>query len=254
MTSPFVIVVANDWAFRSCCRAALAAAGYRVATPTTREAAEYFLASAYPPDVVVFRARERWNELLAGAIERAARPLGIAVVDRCPDEKRGGTRPVEEAVHSALEQLAGRPLGWRSELTSGVELVDAPHRALVALLSSLESAVRARLPREAMELLRELEAHTEKHFVSEESLMELRGHRDREDHAREHARLLGELGELAQRCAGDEPPPMSRVVLSLRHWLEGHMMTLDRALARELSPAPADAIDGRGVSWKDSDR
>jgi len=240
MTSPFVIVVATDWGFRSCCRGALAAGGYRVAAPTTREAAEYFLASAYPPDVVVFRARERWNELLAGAIRRAARPLAVAVVDRCPDERRGGARPVEEAVRHVLEQLASHPLGWRPALASGVELVDAPHRALVALLGALEGAARAGRPRDAIDLLGELRAHTETHFVAEESLMQLPGYLERDDHAREHARLLGELGQLAQRCAGDAAPPMSRVVLSLRSWLEGHMMTLDRTLARHLAASPGD--------------
>jgi len=33
---------------------------------------------------------------------------------------------------------------------------------------------------------------------------------------------------------------MSRVVLSLRSWLEGHMMTLDRTLARHLAASPGD--------------
>ncbi len=49
MFRPFVIVVADDWDFRNCCRGALVAAGYRVATPTTMDAAEYFLTSVYPP-------------------------------------------------------------------------------------------------------------------------------------------------------------------------------------------------------------
>lgn len=242
MTRPFVIVVATDWAFRSCCQGALVAAGYRVATPTTREGAEYFLASDYPPDVVVFSAREGWREALGEAILHAARPPAVAIVARCPDERLGGTRPVEEAVQHALEQLASRSIEWRDGLALGVELIDAPHRAQLMLLNALESALRTGGQQEATDRLEQVQKHTQSHFADEESLMQLHGYREREEHAREHARLLGELGELGELAVGDardKPLLVPRVVLSLRDWLEGHIMTLDRALVDHLARDPA---------------
>lgn len=243
MTRPFIIVVSDDWGFRSCCRDALVAAGYRVATPTTRDGAEYFLASAYPPDVVVFSARERWEEVLREALRRAVRPLAIAVVDRCPDERLGGTRPLEEAVRTALEQLASASIEWRDELTLGVEPIDAQHRAQLALLNAVGGAVRAGRRQDGMGRLKELQVHAEAHFSGEESLMQLHGYQDCEEHAREHARLLDELGQLAVSWAGHDPPPAARVILSLRDWLEGHILTLDRALAHRLARDPASRND-----------
>src|SRR6266498_3774627 len=103
MFRPFVIVVADDWGFRSRCRGALIAAGCRVAAPTTMDAAEYFLAGVYPPHVIVFR--ERWQGLLADTIRRAIRPVRIAVLDRGPDDRSGGTGALGEAVAAALERL-----------------------------------------------------------------------------------------------------------------------------------------------------
>jgi len=239
MTRPFVIVVATASGFRSCCRDALVSAGYRVATPTTREGAEYFLASAYPPDVVVFSKRERWNEVLGDAVRHSVRRPAVVVVARCPDEKLGGTRPLEEAVQQAVEQLASQSSAWREQLVLGVELLDAPHRTQVALLNTLESAVRAGRHAEAVDRLDDLQKHAQNHFVDEESVMQLHGYRAREEHTREHETLLDEIGALAARCAGDELPLMPRVVLSLRDWLEGHIMTLDRAFAVHLARDPA---------------
>jgi hemerythrin-like metal-binding protein len=242
MTRSFVIVVADDWGFRSCCRGALVAAGYRVATPTTRDGAEYFLASAYPPHVVVFSARERWEDVLREAIPDAVRPPAIAVVDRCPDEKLG-TRPLEEAVQAALEQLASEPLAWRDDLTLRVELLDAPHRAQLALLNALERAARSGRQQDGIDRLQELRIHAKAHFAGEESLMQLHGFPDREEHAREHARLLDEIGQLAAHWARDDPPPTAWFVVSLRDWVEGHILTMDRALAARLGRGPASRKD-----------
>jgi len=243
MFRPFVIVVADDWDFRNCCRGALVAAGYRVATPTTMDAAEYFLTSVYPPHIVVFSARDRWQESLREGIQRTVRPIAIAVVDRCRDERLGSTGPLEEAVRAALEQLVSEPMAWRNDLALGVELIDTPHRAQVALLAALEGAVRAGRSQGAVNRLQDLRTHMEAHFSGEESLLQLHGCHAREEHAREHARMLDEIRGLEARWAGDDLPAIAPIILSLRDSLEGHIRTLDRALARHLARDPAPRND-----------
>jgi hemerythrin len=246
MIRAFVIVVADDRDFRNDSRRALVTMGCRVAAPTTREGAEYFLASVYPPHVVVVSAGERWQEILRDPIQRTVRRVAMAVVDRCRDERRGAGALVE-SVRAALEQLISEPMAWRDDLSFGVERIDAPHRAQVALLAALEGAVRAGRRQNTVDRLRELQAHTEAHFSGEESLLQLHGGHDLEEHAREHARMLDEIRELEARWAGDDLPAIAPVILSLRDSLEGHIRTLDRALAHRLAPQGAPSKE-RGVA------
>jgi hemerythrin len=242
MPRPFIMVVSGDWGFRNRCRGRLGAAGYRVAAPTTRDAAEYFLASAYPPDVVVLSARERWEETLRDAPRSAIRPVAVAVADRHAEERLAGAGSLEETVRAALEQLASAPIEWDG-LTLEQELIDAPHRAQLAALAAVEDAIRSGRRQDGRDRLHELEIDARSHFEGEQSLMRLHGYEDREEHVREHARLLDELGQFAVRWTEGEPQPPFRVILSLRDWLEGHILTLDRALAHHLARTGASGSD-----------
>lgn len=81
----------------------------------------------------------------------------------------------------------------------GDELIDGQHRKMLAMLRTLECSES---PAEIRGLMMKLYMLVREHFVDEEALMERCGYPLREEHAREHGRVLLEMDGFAKLLFG----------------------------------------------------
>jgi hemerythrin len=87
-----------------------------------------------------------------------------------------------------------------ADATTRNSSIDAEHRIQVGLIDALCAAVHAEQPKQAVaEILRQLIAYSEAHFLSEELLMRLASYDDFDEHVADHAHMLTSLKEIAIR-------------------------------------------------------
>ncbi len=79
---------------------------------------------------------------------------------------------------------------WQ-HLDNGADNIDAEHRVQLGLIDALRDAVRQGDKRAVVgEILDQLIAYSELHFVSEQLLMRLYAYPDYEDHSQDHEALI----------------------------------------------------------------
>ncbi len=81
----------------------------------------------------------------------------------------------------------------------------------------------------------ELAAHTQKHFASEEIIMQATGFPATTEHIADHQRVLGELDRFGQRIAkGSTAMAKAWIKEQLPDWFETHVRSMDSALAAHI--------------------
>ena len=127
-------------------------------------------------------------------------------------------------------------LRWTSALSIGVAELDAQHEELFRRVDQLLDAMLARDRSEATGLLAFLQRHVVTHFAAEEQLMRELAYPDAALHAAEHVAYAAEIDALARLFALEGPT--ARLVLRLERgvtsWLQDHIYSTDRSLARFL--------------------
>lgn len=113
----------------------------------------------------------------------------------------------------------------------GIKVMDETHQAFARLVNKLaetdDSAAFARL-------FDMLAAHTRFHFEQEERLMQESGFPAIGEHRDEHARILGQIDQLAMRIVRGRSVMARAFVNELPTWFELHAATMDSALAAHL--------------------
>ena len=113
---------------------------------------------------------------------------------------------------------------------------DGEHQIQLEMLSALCRAVRANTPAtEVGEILQQLVAYSEAHFMSEELLMRLNSYDDYEDHVSDHMRMMDELGEMASANASGNSALVADQADSALKFIGQHIATRDKRLADFLS-------------------
>lgn len=108
----------------------------------------------------------------------------------------------------------------------GDELIDDQHRMMLTMLRTLECSES---PAEIRGLMMKLYMLVREHFVDEEALMERCGYPLREEHAREHARVLVEMDRFAKQLFANGIP-FAQLKEKLEVDVVGHLLAQDRLL------------------------
>lgn len=132
---------------------------------------------------------------------------------------------------------------------------DREHQVQLGLLQALCGASREnRETATVAEILAQLIAYSEAHFMSEELLMRLNSHDDYEDHADAHMRILEVLQMLADDHAAGGMPLLAGKVEAARDIVEEHIATRDRRLAENVSSCGVSgATHGEQIGCLDQD-
>jgi hemerythrin len=137
-------------------------------------------------------------------------------------------------------------LRWTSALSIGVAELDAQHQELFRRVDRLLDAMLARDRSEATGLLAFLQRHVTVHLVAEEQLMREVAYPDAALHSAEHRAFAAEIDALASLSALEGPT--ARLVLRLERevtsWLQNHVYSTDRSLARFVLALRAERANG----------
>ena len=109
---------------------------------------------------------------------------------------------------------------------------DREHQVQLGLLHELcRAADEHRDTASVTEILEQLIAYSEAHFMSEELLMRLKSFDDYEDHVDEHVHMLEMLQEIAASHATGHPALVSGKACEVLGFIGHHIATRDRRFA-----------------------
>ena len=129
-----------------------------------------------------------------------------------------------------------------SALAAGHGEMDSEHRVQMSLLSTLERAVESSHDKDAVkDLVHQLIAYTNIHFMSEQLLMRLGSYPDLGLHESEHDTLMDQLRRIEEGFILGDAKMMVSESQVLRHLLVEHIRTHDLYFSHYLSEMAAPA-------------
>ena len=109
---------------------------------------------------------------------------------------------------------------------------DREHQVQLGLLQALCSAVgENRDTVSVAEILEQLIAYSEAHFMSEELLMRLKSYDDYEDHVDDHIHMLDRLNQIAADHAAGHSALVAGKAAEVLDFIGNHIATRDRRFA-----------------------
>jgi hemerythrin len=133
------------------------------------------------------------------------------------------------------------PVTWTDDLATGIERIDAQHRALYRTVASLKETMRRGATQEAAATVEFLGVYVTDHFDEEERAMQAAQYPGLREHAALHAALVQEFLSYRARFLTEGATPSLTVDLSswLVGWLGNHIRKADAEMARFLRSGPA---------------
>ncbi|MCX7632913.1 MAG: bacteriohemerythrin [Turneriella sp.] len=121
---------------------------------------------------------------------------------------------------------------WREhDLTIGIELLDAQHIWLIALVFHLEDLQKMPEvnPQEIKAVLLEALRYAQTHFMAEELVMSEFHYPESESHTHQHHTFQQNISNLANAPTNIDPESLKRITTFLRNWLLQHIKREDMA-------------------------
>jgi hemerythrin len=116
---------------------------------------------------------------------------------------------------------------WGPSLETGIDVIDAQHKALFEAIDTLATSFRAGLAvTKARESLEFLARYTVEHFQTEERFMRAMGYPDLDAHRVEHGRLVSKL-QMLQVKQGKGYLVTAEVATFVADWLAHHIHEAD---------------------------
>jgi hemerythrin len=113
---------------------------------------------------------------------------------------------------------------------------DREHEVQLGLLDALCTAAQdQRDPSSVAEILEQLLAYSEAHFMSEELLMRLKSYDEYEEHVADHEHMLEALRNLAEHHAAGDSTLVSGKAQEALGFIGNHIATRDRRFAAFVS-------------------
>jgi hemerythrin len=122
-------------------------------------------------------------------------------------------------------------LPFKTAPSTGSQTVDAEHGVQLGLLDAALSAFDPEGDSDAAELMNQLHAYTQVHFMSEQLLMRLAARANYDAHIEDHELLLTELDEVRALLArGNRTDARDRLIAHHSHLLD-HIGSWDRSVS-----------------------
>jgi hemerythrin len=142
---------------------------------------------------------------------------------------------------------------WDNSFVTGLDQVDAQHRALVDLINRFSALLEGGSPLDLKQLEKvcdELAEYARYHFSEEQMFMDELGVDSRHvaHHVREHADFFLDLARMRTEVTAAVPAAPRHLLEFLVHWLAAHILGSDQSMARQIAAmtagrSPAEAFD-----------
>ncbi|MGD0801818.1 MAG: bacteriohemerythrin [Terracidiphilus sp.] len=120
-------------------------------------------------------------------------------------------------------------LKWSSKYSVGVKALDDQHNELIEMLNELHAAMlKGQAQSVAGSLLPKLVSGANKHFSTEEQLMESTKYPGLAEQRAEHRALIGKAEEYVVRFKKGDNAMYLELLSFLRDWLSNHMVQVDQ--------------------------
>jgi len=120
--------------------------------------------------------------------------------------------------------------------THDASSIDNEHRVQLGMLKALCEAVKEGQPASKIhEILNQLTAFSELHFMSEELLMRMYAYPDYDDHVLDHEAMTDCLNQILRRYAAGHDSMALKTANEMREFLLGHINSRDQALTEYLA-------------------
>ena len=121
-----------------------------------------------------------------------------------------------------------------------VSSIDNEHRVQIGLLNALYEAVKDDKPTsEVNEILNQLTAYSELHFMSEELLMRMYAYSDYDEHVHDHETMTEYLNDIMKTFSAGQDSMTLKTTSDMRQFLLAHITTRDQALTEYLTKVQA---------------
>ena len=117
---------------------------------------------------------------------------------------------------------------WRDAFCTGISGVDYEHEELIKLINSVFSKSRGKTS--MVNSLNEIYAEIAGHFMLEEQIMKHEKYDQYEEHRKDHARLLEDIGAITDSYESDED--IEKLKQLMNEWFVVHFQTHDARLHR----------------------
>ena len=132
-----------------------------------------------------------------------------------------------------------QPIQWSDDFATGIKEIDAQHRQLVDMITSLETAKESDKFETTAQVLVQLNDYVHDHFSIEDQLME-NGQFDPafvSQHRGEHAHFRGAPKDFTVDFESRRSHLTAALIKYLGHWLLHHIMVSDQVMARQFHAA-----------------
>lgn len=130
------------------------------------------------------------------------------------------------------------PVQWTEDLATGIDQIDAQHRAFYQQVSALHEAMRTSRLDQVPAVVEFLQRYALEHFATEEREMAAAAYPGLAEHRRHHQRFVDEfLRQRALLDAGITPSAVVNLSQWLTDWLRDHLRRVDAEMARHLRAA-----------------
>jgi hemerythrin len=120
--------------------------------------------------------------------------------------------------------------------THDANSIDNEHRVQLGMLNALCDAVEEGQPAAKIhEILNQLTAYSELHFMSEELLMRMYAYPDYDDHVLDHTAMTERLNQILRRYAAGQERLALKTANEMHDFLLGHINSRDQALTDYLA-------------------
>ena len=120
---------------------------------------------------------------------------------------------------------------WKKEFDIGVAAIDEQHHKMVELINKLEEHTHNYNANGVSEVLEELIAYTQYHFIAEERYMESINYDGLEKHRKIHLSLVDEVLVYADKKNRGVDVDSFELLLFLKEWLIDHILHEDMKLS-----------------------
>jgi len=121
---------------------------------------------------------------------------------------------------------------WKEKYAVGVQEIDTQHKALIAMIDKLFSAMQGGAGKDVLkETLAGLLDYTHRHFMTEEILMGNYGYSGLEEHMSEHQKFIAEIGRFQKDYLSGNTGISIQLITFLRNWLDDHICKTDHQYA-----------------------
>jgi hemerythrin len=127
---------------------------------------------------------------------------------------------------------------WNESYSVQVELCDAQHKKLFAIINNLADAMRMGRGDDVVKAtVGELLQYTRTHFQQEEALLRKADYPQLATHQDQHRRFIADIEALERETHGGKSANSIKVLNLLRDWLVNHIQKTDKQYSAHLNAA-----------------